>query len=91
MFLHNTAGSCRVAGTLPIGTGVSACYTTPAGGGALDCADTGLSFNYNLRRRHTLVVTRLDGAPLNPPTGQNEVFDTYSWVFKYFGATPTAA
>jgi|GEM_PF-7005494 len=91
MFLHNTAGSCRVAGTLPIGTGVSACYTTPAGGGALDCADTGLSFNYTSADAIPFVVTRLDGAPLNPPTGQNEVFDTYSWVFKYFGATPTGS
>ncbi len=84
--MYNYDASQRVAPDFAFGTGVAECLTVPYGSGVVTSSNTGVSLNVSNGNGQIFSVTRLDGAPLNPPTGQFSVFDAQTWVIQTFGS-----
>ncbi len=84
--MYNYDASQRIATDFAFGTGVAECLTVPSGSGVVSGSTTGVSLNVSSGNGQIFSVTRLSGAPLNPPTGQFSVFDAQTWVIQTFGS-----
>ncbi len=84
--MYNYDASQRIATDFAFGTGVAECLTVPTGSGVVSGSTTGVSLNVSSGNGQVFSVTRLNSAPLNPPTGQYTVFDDQTWVIQTFGS-----